>query len=41
MKAAVVEQPGDPEVLQIKEIPVPAPRPGWVLIKVKAVQERV
>src|SRR5215212_10947519 len=36
MKAAVVEQPGGPEVLQIKEIPVPAPRPGWVLIKVKA-----
>ena len=36
MKAAVVEQPGAPEVLQVKEIPVPAPRPGWVLIKVKA-----
>jgi NADPH:quinone reductase len=36
MKAAVVEQPGDPEVFQLKEIPVPAPKPGWVLIRVKA-----
>jgi NADPH:quinone reductase-like Zn-dependent oxidoreductase len=36
MKAAVVEQPGGPEVLQIKELPVPDPKPGWVLIKVKA-----
>ena len=36
MKAAVVEQPGGPEVLQIKEIPVPPPKPGWVLIRVKA-----
>src|SRR5258707_3575121 len=36
MKAAIVDQPGGPEVLQIKEIPMPTPRPGWVLIKVKA-----
>lgn len=36
MKAVVVEQPGGPEVLQIKEIPRPSPRRGWVLIKVKA-----
>jgi len=36
MRAAIVEQPGGPEVLQIKEIPVPSPRPGWVLIGVKA-----
>jgi NADPH:quinone reductase-like Zn-dependent oxidoreductase len=36
MKAAVVEQPGGPEVLQIQERPVPGPRAGWVLIKVKA-----
>ena len=36
MRAAIVEQPGGPEVLQIKEIPVPSPRPGWVLIRVKA-----
>ena len=36
MKAVVVEQPGSPEVLQIQERPVPGPRPGWVLIKVRA-----
>jgi NADPH:quinone reductase len=36
MRAAIVEQPGGPEVLQIKERPVPSPRPGWVLIRVKA-----
>jgi len=36
MKAIVVEQPGGPEVLQLKEIPTPVPRPGWVLIKIKA-----
>jgi len=36
MKAVVVEQPGDPGVLQIKEIPEPEPKPDWVLIKVKA-----
>jgi NADPH:quinone reductase len=36
MKAIVVESPGSPEVLQIKEWPCPEPKPGWVLIKVKA-----
>lgn len=36
MKAIVVEQPGRPEVLQLKEIPTPDPRPGWVLIKIRA-----
>jgi len=36
MKAIVVEQPGGPEVLKLKEIPTPAPKPGWVLIKIKA-----
>ncbi|MBW8004380.1 MAG: zinc-binding dehydrogenase [candidate division NC10 bacterium] len=36
MKAIVVEQPGDPEVLKIKNLPRPDPRPGWVLIRVKA-----
>lgn len=36
MQAIVVEKPGSPEVLQLKEIPRPAPQPGWVLIEVKA-----
>ncbi len=36
MKAIVIRQPGPPEVLQLEERPVPVPRPGWVLIKVKA-----
>jgi NADPH2:quinone reductase len=36
MKAAVVENPGPPEVLQVKEWPQPEPKDGWVLIKVKA-----
>lgn len=37
MKAIVVEKPGSPEVLHIKEIPKPEPRAGWVLIRVKAI----
>lgn len=36
MKAVVVDRPGPPEVLTIRERPVPAPEPGWVLIRVKA-----
>jgi len=36
MKAIRVHQAGGPEVLQIEEIPRPHPRPGWVLIRVKA-----
>ena len=36
MKAILVEQAGAPEVLQIKELPRPEPKPGWVLIQVKA-----
>lgn len=36
MKAIVVEQAGPPEVLQIRTLPRPEPRPGWVLIRVKA-----
>lgn len=36
MKAIVAEKPGSPEVLQLKEIPQPTPKPGWVLIEVKA-----
>jgi NADPH:quinone reductase-like Zn-dependent oxidoreductase len=36
MKAAVIHEPGAPEVLAIEELPVPQPAPGWVLIRVKA-----
>ena len=36
MKAAVIHGPGAPEVLEIEELPVPQPAPGWVLIRVKA-----
>ncbi len=36
MRAAVVEQPGGPEVLQLRDIPRPQPRAQWVLLKVKA-----
>jgi len=36
MKAAVIRDPGGPEVLAIEELPVPQPAPGWILIRVKA-----
>src|SRR5580693_5627357 len=36
MKAAVVHQPGGPEVLQIERRPIPVPRIGQVLLRVKA-----
>ncbi len=36
MKAAVVHEPGGPEVLKIEEIPVPQPKAAEVLIRVKA-----
>ena len=36
MKAAVIHEPGAPEVLAIEELPVPHPAPGWFLIRVKA-----
>jgi NADPH:quinone reductase-like Zn-dependent oxidoreductase len=36
MRAVVLEAPGPPEALQIRELPIPLPRPGWVLIRVKA-----
>ncbi len=36
MQAAVMRGPGGPEVLHIETIPVPVPKPGQVLIKVKA-----
>jgi NADPH:quinone reductase-like Zn-dependent oxidoreductase len=36
MKAAVIREPGGPEVLKIESLPVPIPKRGWVLIRVKA-----
>ena len=36
MRAAVLDAPGAPEALQIREVPVPEPEPGEVLIKVEA-----
>lgn len=36
MKAAVTTKSGEPEVIQIKELPKPVGKPGWVLIQVKA-----
>ena len=36
MKAAVIRQPGGPEVLKIETLPIPTPSPGEVLIRVKA-----
>jgi NADPH:quinone reductase-like Zn-dependent oxidoreductase len=36
MKAAVIYEPGPPEVLKIEERPIPKPKAGEVLIRVKA-----
>ena len=36
MKAVVLDAPGPPEALRIRELPIPNPRPGWVLIEIKA-----
>ena len=36
MRAVVIEAPGGPDVLQVREVPRPTPAPGWVLIKVEA-----
>ena len=36
MKAAVIREPGGPEVLKIENVPIPIPSPGQVLIRVKA-----
>ncbi|MDH4309962.1 MAG: zinc-binding alcohol dehydrogenase family protein [Acidimicrobiia bacterium] len=36
MRAAVLDAPGPPEALQIREVPVPVPEPGQVLIEVEA-----
>jgi NADPH:quinone reductase-like Zn-dependent oxidoreductase len=36
MRAVVLDAPGPPDALRIRELPVPEPRAGWVLIAVKA-----
>ena len=36
MRAVVVDRPGPPEVLQIRELAIPHPDPGQVLIRVRA-----
>lgn len=36
MRAIVLDAPGPVESLTIRELPVPTPRPGWVLIRVRA-----
>src|SRR3989440_3312609 len=36
MRAVVLDGPGPPEALRIRELAVPEPGPGWVLIQVKA-----
>jgi NADPH:quinone reductase-like Zn-dependent oxidoreductase len=36
MKAAVATRPGPPEVLEVRTVARPEPRPGWTLVEVKA-----
>ena len=36
MRAVVLDAPGPPESLTIRDIPIPEPEAGWVLIEVKA-----
>jgi NADPH:quinone reductase-like Zn-dependent oxidoreductase len=36
MRAVVLDAPGPPEALAIRELPRPVPAPGWVLIAVRA-----
>jgi NADPH2:quinone reductase len=36
MRAVVLDGPGPPEALLLREVPIPTPAPGWVLIKVAA-----
>jgi NADPH:quinone reductase-like Zn-dependent oxidoreductase len=36
VRAIVLDAPGPPEALQVRHVPVPVPRAGWVLIAVKA-----
>lgn len=36
MKAAVLHEPGGPGALQLETLPIPTPKPGQILIRVKA-----
>ena len=36
MKAVVIREAGAPEVLHVETVPVPRPKPGWLLIRVRA-----
>jgi NADPH:quinone reductase-like Zn-dependent oxidoreductase len=36
VRAAVVDAPGPPEVLRVRELPKPEARPGWALVRVRA-----
>jgi NADPH2:quinone reductase len=36
MRAVVLDAPGPPEALVVREVPVPTPASGWVLIRVRA-----
>ncbi|MFC9471741.1 zinc-binding alcohol dehydrogenase family protein [Nocardia sp. NPDC056952] len=36
MRAVVLDAPGPPESLQLRDLPIPVPEPGHVLIRVKA-----
>lgn len=36
MRAIVLDAPGPPDALQIREVPKPEPEPGWVLLRVEA-----
>src|SRR5215813_3793603 len=36
MRAVVLREPGPLENLEIKDLPIPEPRPGWVRIAVEA-----
>ncbi len=36
MKAVVIHEAGGPDVLKLENRPIPKPKAGWVLIKVKA-----
>lgn len=36
MRAIVLDAPGPPDALTIRDLPIPVPSPGWVLIAVRA-----